>query len=89
MEQDLERLSSITNTATTSTIQLTTIEETDEPLYPPSLSLEKTDLAGESYNGSGLKGEKEGEGKGDGEERESVPTTPMSPESGDTRVRKR
>ena len=99
LERDLEQspqpLSSITTSVTASTVQLTTIEETDETIRNTSVTEpftleEKSGV--EPNNSSGLEGEKEGEGeerKGEGEERESGPTTPMSPESSDTRVRKR
>ena len=84
-------------TATTSTLQLTTIEEVEE-ISPPPPTPEKTDYSTEVIRNSGAeregKGEGEGEGEGErekevfGEESGSVPSTPITSDSGE-RVRKR
>ena len=95
LEQSPQSLSSVTTSVAASTVQLTTIEETEETIRNTSVTEpftleEKSGIGSEPNNGSGLEGEKEGEGegerKGEKEECESAPTTPMTPESS---VRKR
>ena len=87
LEQSPQSLSSVTTSVAASTVQLTTIEETEETIRNTSVT-EPFTL--EEKSGSGLEGEKEGEGEGERkrekEECESAPTTPMTPESS---VRKR